>query len=215
MGKNIPDMKKMTVEEFAGILASSEPIPGGGGVSALVAALGAALGSMVCSLTTGKKKYEKTQPELDLIIPRLEEYRIKLLDGMKADAEVFLPLAEAYSLLKDTEEESRHRDEVLEKLLLEAAKTPLILMDDIIRVMDLLEKLSRIGSRLAVSDVGVGISLCKAAVDSAALNVYINTKMMKDRKKAAQLNMEADELKEESSAICRWVMSEVISAVRY
>lgn len=215
MGKNIPDMKKMTVEEFAGILASSEPIPGGGGVSALVAALGAALGSMVCSLTTGKKKYEKTQPELDLIIPRLEEYRIKLLDGMKADAEVFLPLAEAYSLPKDTEEESRHRDEVLEKLLLEAAKTPLILMDDIIRVMDLLEKLSRIGSRLAVSDVGVGISLCKAAVDSAALNVYINTKMMKDRKKAAQLNMEADELKEESSAICRWVMSEVISAVRY
>lgn len=215
MGKNIPDMKKMTVEEFAGILASSEPIPGGGGVSALVAALGAALGSMVCSLTTGKKKYEKTQPELDLIIPRLEEYRIKLLDGMKADAEVFLPLAEAYSLPKDTEEESRHRDEVLEKLLLEAAKTPLILMDDIIRVMDLLEKLSRIGSRLAVSDVGVGISLCKAAVDSAALNVYINTKMMKDRKKAAQLNIEADELKEESSAICRWVMSEVISAVRY
>lgn len=215
MGKNIPDMKKMTVEEFAGILASSEPIPGGGGVSALVAALGAALGSMVCSLTTGKKKYEKTQPELDLIIPRLEEYRIKLLDGMKADAEVFLPLAEAYSLPKATEEESRHRDEVLEKLLLEAAKTPLILMDDIIRVMDLLEKLSRIGSRLAVSDVGVGISLCKAAVDSAALNVFINTKMMKDRKKAAQLNIEADELKEESSAICRWVMSEVISAVRY
>lgn len=215
MGKNIPDMKKMTVEEFAGILASSEPIPGGGGVSALVAALGAALGSMVCSLTTGKKKYEKTQPELDLIIPRLEEYRIKLLDGMKADAEVFLPLSEAYSLPKATEEESRHRDEVLEKLLLEAAKTPLILMDDIIRVMDLLEKLSRIGSRLAVSDVGVGISLCKAAVDSAALNVYINTKMMKDRKKAAQLNMEADELKEESSAICRLVMSEVISAVRY
>ena len=215
MEKNIPDMNKMTVEEFAGILASSEPIPGGGGVSALVAALGAALGSMVCSLTTGKKKYEKTQPELDLIIPRLEEYRIKLLDGMRADAEVFLPLAEAYSLPKDTEEESRHRDEVLEKLLLEAAKTPLILMDDIIRVMDLLEKLSRIGSRLAVSDVGVGISLCKAAVDSAALNVYINTKMMKDRKKAAQLNMEADELKEESSAICRWVMSEVISAVRY
>ena len=215
MGKNIPDMNKMTVEEFAGILASSEPIPGGGGVSALVAALGAALGSMVCSLTTGKKKYEKTQPELDLIIPRLEEYRIKLLDGMRADAEVFLPLAEAYSLPKDTEEESRHRDEVLEKLLLEAAKTPLILMDDIIRVMDLLEKLSRIGSRLAVSDVGVGISLCKAAVDSAALNVYINTKMMKDRKKAAQLNIEADELKEESSAICRWVMSEVISAVRY
>ena len=215
MEKNIPDMNKMTVEEFAGILASSEPIPGGGGVSALVAALGAALGSMVCSLTTGKKKYEKTQPELDLIIPRLEEYRIKLLDGMKADAEVFLPLSEAYSLPKATEEESRHRDEVLEKLLLEAAKTPLILMDDIIRVMDLLEKLSRIGSRLAVSDVGVGISLCKAAVDSAALNVYINTKMMKDRKKAAQLNMEADELKEESSAICRWVMSEVISAVRY
>ena len=215
MEKNIPDMNKMTVEEFAGILASSEPIPGGGGVSALVAALGAALGSMVCSLTTGKKKYEKTQPELDLIIPRLEEYRIKLLDGMRADAEVFLPLAEAYSLPKDTEEESRHRDEVLEKLLLEAAKTPLILMDDIIRVMDLLEKLSRIGSRLAVSDVGVGISLCKAAVDSAALNVYINTKMMKDRKKAAQLNIEADELKEESSAICRWVMSEVISAVRY
>ncbi len=215
MEKNIPDMNKMTVEEFAGILASSEPIPGGGGVSALVAALGAALGSMVCSLTTGKKKYEKTQPELDLIIPRLEEYRIKLLDGMKADAEVFLPLAEAYSLPKDTEEEGRHRDEVLEKLLLEAAKTPLILMDDIIMVMDLLEKLSHIGSRLAVSDVGVGISLCKAAVDSAALNVYINTKMMKDRKKAAQLNMEADELKEESSAICRWVMSEVISAVRY
>lgn len=215
MGKEIPDLKKMTIDEFNDALASSEPIPGGGGVSAMVAALGAALGSMVCSLTTGKKKYEKTQPELDLIIPRLEKYRKELLEDMNEDARVFLPLAEAYSLPKDTEEEIRHRDEVLEDLLLAAAKAPLKLMDDIIKVMDLLERLSHIGSRLAVSDVGVGISLCKAAVDSAALNVFINTKMMKDSKRAAQLNVEADELKEESAAICRWVMSEVISSVRY
>ncbi len=214
MGKEIPDLKKMTIDEFNDALASSEPIPGGGGVSAMVAALGAALGSMVCSLTTGKKKYEKTQPELDRIIPKLDEYRNKLLEGMNEDAEVFLPLAEAYSLPQDTEEEKQRRDEVLEELLENAAKAPLRLMDEIIKVMVLLDRLSYIGSKLAISDVGVGISLCKAAVDSAALNVFINTKMMKNVQKASQLNKRADELIEESSDISGSVMSEVVSQIR-
>lgn len=211
---DIEKMEELSLKDFAAALGSGEPVPGGGGVSALVAALGAALGSMVCALTTGKKKYKDTQAELDIIIPKLDSYRISLLEDIKEDAKVFLPLAEAYSLPQDTPEEKSHRDEVLEQLLENAAKAPLMLMDKIIKVMGLLERLSHIGSRLAVSDVGVGVSLCKAAVDSAALNVYINTKMMKNNKRAARLNVEADELKEESAAICRWVMSEVISEVR-
>ena len=203
-------IKNLSLENFSTALAGSDPVPGGGGVSAYAAALGAALGSMVCVLTTGKKKYADTQEELDEIIPKLEKLRKRFLDGIREDAESFLPLAKAYSMPEDTPEEKVRKTEAMEELLLKAAETPLSLMCDISETLVLLERLAEIGSRLAISDVGVGAAMCRAAVESASLNVYINTKYMKDEKKAAELNDEANELVSTAQVLSE----DIIKAVR-
>lgn len=191
---DVENLDKLSLSDFAERLAGKDPVPGGGGVSAYAAALGAALGSMVCALTTGKKKYASTQDELEKIIEKLEKYRERFLHGIKEDAKSFLPLAKAYSLPEETDEERSHKVKVMEELLLEAARTPLSLMCDISETLVLLERLSEIGSRLALSDVGVGAAMCRAAMESASLNVFINTKYMKNRTKAEELNEEANEL---------------------
>jgi len=206
-------LKNTALEEFADALAGSDPVPGGGGVSAYAAALGAALGSMVCSLTTGKKKYAETQGELDEIIPKLEAYRRRFIDGIKEDADSFLPLAKAYSLPEATPEEKAHKEEVMEELLLKAAETPLSLMCDISECLVLLERLAEIGSRLAMSDVGVGAAMCRAAMDSASLNVFINTKYMKNREKAASLNDEATELVSGAQVLSEDILKQVRGAL--
>ena len=206
-------LKTTSLEDFADALAGPDPVPGGGGVSSYVAALGAALGSMVCALTTGKKKYAETQGELDEIIPKLEAYRRRFVDGIKEDAESFLPLAKAYSLPEATPEEKAHKEEVMEELLLKAAETPLSLMCDISECLVLLERLAEIGSRLAMSDVGVGAAMCRAAMDSASLNVFINTKYMKNREKAASLNDEATELVSGAQVLSEDILKQVRGAL--
>lgn len=206
-------LKTTSLEDFADALAGSDPVPGGGGVSAYAAALGAALGSMVCALTTGKKKYAETQGELDGIIPKLEAFRKRFIDGIKEDAESFLPLAKAYSLPEATPEEKAHKEEVMEELLLKAAETPLSLMCDISECLVLLERLAEIGSRLAISDVGVGAAMCRAAMESASLNVFINTKYMKNREKAASLNDEATELVSGAQVLSEDILKQVRGAL--
>lgn len=198
MGK---DWKEMTLVEFSDKLASSSPTPGGGGASAYVAALGVALGCMVAELTTGKEKYAETQGELEEIMERLKENREKMLNGIEEDAKGFLPLAEAFALPRETQAEIQHRQMMIEACLLDAAKSPINLMHCIVPIVFDLERLTEIGSVLAVSDAGSGIIFCKAAADAAILNVYINTKLMSDKMKAMALNQEAKALQNEITAI--------------
>lgn len=206
---DIENAENISLKEFAEALAGSDPVPGGGGVSAYAAALGAALGSMVCALTSGKRKYADTQEELEGIMEQLKRHRTKLLAGIKEDADSFLPLAKAYSLPETTPEEKKEKESIMEGLLLTAAETPLSLMRKIFDVLELLERLTAIGSRLAISDVGVGASMCRAAMESASLNVFINTKFMKDREKAVLLNDEAKELVSSACVQAEDIMADV------
>jgi len=186
--------------EFLEILSSSSPVPGGGGASAFVGAIGTALGSMVGNLTLGKKKYENVQEDIKAILKKAEKLRNDLVSLVDKDAEVFEPLSKAYGLPKETEEEKRIRDEVMEKALKAAAGVPLEIMEKCIDAIALHEELADKGTRIAVSDVGVGVLFCKSALLGASLNVYINTKYMKDRQYAQQLNEKARKLIEEGTA---------------
>ena len=58
------DFSTSTCTEFVEVLSSKAPVPGGGGASALVGAVGTALGNMVGSLTVGKKKYADVEDEM-------------------------------------------------------------------------------------------------------------------------------------------------------
>ncbi len=207
-------MAEQTIQEFINALSSKEPVPGGGGASALAAAVGMALGSMVANLTAGKKKYAEYQAQIEDILQKAEALTKELLAGMDKDAKAFEPLAKAYGLPKDTEEQIAQRTKVMEKALLDASLAPLSLMEQILKAMELTGRLAQIGSKLAISDAGVSIQMLSAALNGASLNVFINTKLMKDREKAEELNTRTDEILRKGEAITRETFETVVGKIR-
>jgi formiminotetrahydrofolate cyclodeaminase len=186
-----------TCKEFVDILASKEPVPGGGGASALVGALGMALGSMVGNLTLGKKRYMDVQEDIKAILEKAETLQDELIILVKKDAEAFEPLSKAYGLPRNTIDEKRKRDEVMEEALKIACSTPMEIMEKSLEAILLHEELAVKGTKIAISDVGVGVLFCKSALMGASLNVFINTKMMKDRGYADNINKKAEKMLEE------------------
>ena len=182
--------------DFLEMLSSKAPVPGGGSASAFVGALGTSLAGMVANLTKGKKKYAEYEKDVISIIKKVEKLIEKLALLMEKDIEVFEPLSKAYSLPKDTPEEQKRKDEIMEVCLKNAAAVPLEIMETVTKAIDFHEELLIKGSRLAISDVGVGIVFCKAAIQGASLNIFINTKYMRDREHAKKLNDRANEILE-------------------
>jgi formiminotetrahydrofolate cyclodeaminase len=207
-------MAEQNMNEFIEVLSSKAAVPGGGGACAYVAAAGMALGSMVANLTTGKKKYAQYQEEIDEILIKAETLSKELVSYMDKDAESFEPLSRAYGLPKDTLQQAEEKERILEQALNAASLTPIELMEKIIEAMKILDRLSIIGSRLAVSDVGAGIQLCEAALNGASLNVFINTKMMKDRARADELDTRTDELLIEGNELADKIYDTVVEAIR-
>ena len=208
------DFTQNSCREFVTVLASNAPVPGGGGAAALVGAIGTALGNMVGSLTVGKKKYADVEEEIIALKAKCDALQTELLDQVPADAEVFEPLSKAYGLPKNTPEEQAARDEVLERCLVAASETPLELMGQILEAMKLLDRLSVIGSNLAISDVGVGIQMAKAALNGASLNVFINTKLMKNMVVAEDMNMRADQMLIKGNELADSVFETVMDKIR-
>ena len=180
--------------DFLEQLSSSAPIPGGGGASAAVGAFASALGLMVTNLTVGKKKYADVEEEILEIREKLEQKKQDLVRMVDEDAEAFEPLAKAYRMPKETEEEQAEKEKVMEAALKNAAEAPLCIMKTIVDTMEMIRVLGEKGSRLAVSDAGVAILFAQAALEGASLNIFINTKMMKDQEEAERLNYLADQL---------------------
>lgn len=189
-----------TIPDFVRVLASKSPVPGGGGASALVGAVGTALGNMVGSLTAGKKKYVAVEADINRLQKeayRLQDEFIRLIDK---DAEDFEPLSRAYGLPANTDEEKAEKSRVMEKCLRDACATPFEIMKKCAQSVALCEEFAEKGSTLALSDAGVGVIFCKAALCGASLNVYINTKAMSDRAYAEKINKETDALLAEYEA---------------
>jgi len=178
------DMTTRSCREFVTVLASNEPAPGGGGASALVAALGTALGNMVGSLTVGKKKYADVEEEIIALKAKCDALQNELLDQVPADAEGFVPLAKAYGIPKD----DPTRAETLEKATIIACQVPMHIMELCCKSLDAIKVFADKGSRLAVSDAGCGAVIVKSALQAASLNVFINTKTLANRAVAEEMN---------------------------
>ncbi|MCR5215424.1 MAG: cyclodeaminase/cyclohydrolase family protein [Lachnospiraceae bacterium] len=181
-------------KDFVDILSTKAPVPGGGGASALVGALGTALGNMVGSLTVGKKKYAAVEEEIIALQKKATQLQNQFLHLVEEDARVFEPLSKAYALPKETEEEKAEKDRVMAIVLKDACEVPMQIMEKCCEAIDLIEEFAAKGSVIALSDAGVGASFAKAALYGASLNVYINTKSMKDRDLAQGFNARADEM---------------------
>ena len=182
------DMTMESCRKFVEVLASDAPAPGGGGAAALVGAIGTALGNMVGSLTLGKKKYADVQDEIIALKAKCDALQTELLNQVEMDEINFLPLAKAYGIPKD----DPNRDAVMEEATLIACSTPIKIMELCCEAIDCIKVFADKGSRLAVSDAGCGAVVCKAALQAASLNVFINTKTLKNRDKAEDLNRHAN-----------------------
>lgn len=178
------DFAQASCTEFVSVLASSAPVPGGGGAAALVGAVGTALGNMVGSLTVGKKKYAAVEEEIRALQARCDALQQELLAQIAADAEGFAPLARAYGIPKDDPD----RERILEEATVTACRVPVHIMELCCQALDAIAVFAEKGSRLAVSDAGCAAVCVKAALQAASLNVFINTKTLKDRATAEELN---------------------------
>ena len=199
----------MEMEKFLTDLAGKEPVPGGGGVAALVGALAAALGSMVGNLTTGKKKYAAYQQDMERILNDLQPYLWQVYEYIEKDAQAFVPLAEAYRIPR----EQPGREDIIEQALLRAAETPLELTRKLYGLIPVLEELEEKGSRLAISDVAVAASCLRAALESAVMNIYINTGSLKDREVAKRFNEEAKALVKDGGMRCHNIYKRIMESL--
>ena len=198
-------MLNKTVTEFTEVLASKAAVPGGGGASALVGALGIALGNMVGELTVGKKKYAAVEEDIKALMVKAQELRVKLLDCIAKDAVAFEPLSRAYGIPKD----DPTRDEIMEKCLHDAAAVPLEIFDLVCEAIEIERDFAQMGSKLVISDAATGVSFCRAALHGAAVNVKVNTRLMKDRAYADAIDRHVDEAMAKYTALADAVFHSV------
>ncbi len=165
---------------FLDRLASRSPEPGGGSVSALVGALGAALVSMVGNLTLGKEKYAQVQGQIEELLKASELLRSELQDLIQKDTQVYAELSAAFKMPRDTEEEKAKREKKVQEALLIATEVPFQVAEKCLEVARLSQTAAEIGNVGAVSDAGVAVLLAESAAQSAALNVKININSIKD-----------------------------------
>ncbi len=191
------DFTQNTCRDFVTVLASSAPVPGGGGAAALAGAIGTALGNMVGSLTVGKKRYADVESEIIALKAKCDALQRELLDQVAEDAKGFEPLAKAYGIPKDDPD----RERVLETATVNACKAPMRIMELCCEAIEAVAVFAEKGSRIAVSDAGCGAVILKAALQSASLNVFINTRSLKDRETADGLNARANAMLEQYCAM--------------
>jgi len=202
---------ELSCRKFVDETFSKAPVPGGGGVAALVAALGAALGGMVCNLTTGKKKYAQYEEDIQRIMKEAEALKTSLMDMIDQDAKNFLPLSQAYGLPTSTDEEKKHKEEVMQKALKVAIQVPVEIVKVCYQAIKLQEELADKGSMLAISDVGCGVLCLKGAMMSGWLNVVINLKSITDEAYVADLKADLLPKLDEGQKICDEVYEKVLN----
>jgi formiminotetrahydrofolate cyclodeaminase len=201
---------EMPINKFVESLGAKEPTPGGGGAAALAGALGAALCSMVGNYTTGKKAYAAYEEDVIHMIDASEESAERLLELVQADADEFSKISAAFALPKD----DPNRHEAIQEATLAALEPPLEMMREIAKVIGLLEEMCDKGSRMLVSDVGCGASIAQGALVAASLNVYVNTKGLDDREKAAEIEAEVASMIDSCVPRCDLLVREVLGRIR-
>lgn len=183
-------LMKESCADFSKLLGSRVTMPGGGAASALVGALGAALCEMAANFTVGNKRYADAEDEMKDIVKRAEKLRVRLLELADEDAKAFPELSAAWKLPKDYP----NRKAIYEAAAVKACKAPLEMVKCCCEAMDMLEIVMEKGNIMLISDVGCGVLLCEAAMNAAAMNIYINTSGLRDNKEAIDIESEIDTL---------------------
>lgn len=200
---------EMSVERFLDELAGGSATPGGGSAAAIMGAMGAALVSMVCNLTIGKKGYENVEGEMRTLLEESEALRVRLAGMVAEDVAAFDSLMAAYRMPKASDDEKSVRSAAIQRGLRLATEAPLDCARACAEAVRLTERAVEHGNLNAISDVGVGVIAAFAALRSAALNVQINVPQIKDRAFVETALKELDELVAECGPLSQRVHDRV------
>lgn len=206
-------LAEQDIQSFCTALISKSPVPGGGGASALAGALAACLGGMAVLLTRGKKKFIPVDEMLKAQLESLEESRQTLLHCMDEDAAAFEPLSKAYGMPAETEQQKEKKQAVLETCLCRAAQPPMKILQTGAEVAASLQALSGHISKLVISDLGCAAAMARACMQCAAMNVWVNAQLMKDKAKAEALYAESRDILERGTAQCQTLIQKVGEAL--
>jgi len=189
------------LDRFLDELASAAPTPGGGSAAAIMGAMGAALTSMVCNLTLGKKGYEAVEAPMREALQQAEALRARLTAMVADDVQAFDTLMAAYRLPKGDERDQRARAEAIQAGLKRATDVPLECAQACFDVIEVTRRIAAIGNKAVISDAGVATLAAHAALRSAALNVDINAPSIKDAEFVRSRRERLDQLLQRGAAI--------------
>lgn len=181
-----------TLRQYFDDLSSNAPTPGGGNVSALCGALSASLGTMVCNLTIGKKKYADVENEMKELKPKLEQCQKNFFELAQKDNEAFNKVIDAFKLPKETDANKEFRTQKIEEATIEAAEVPSDVMKNCYDILPLLKIVTEKGNKNSLSDAGVAIALTRTAVQGAYLNVLINCSSLNNQTIADEIRKRAE-----------------------
>ncbi|MDR4504256.1 MAG: cyclodeaminase/cyclohydrolase family protein [Candidatus Scalindua sp.] len=188
----------LTMKEFLKKITAGSPVPGGGSVAALSAALAASLAEMVANLTLGKKGYEAVEEDMQILSQEAIRLREKLVSAVDNDSNAYGTVISAMQLPRGTEREKRHREKMIQNGLKQATVIPMNVAGDAVRVMELAGEAVEKGNRNTISDGTVGIIMAKAAVLSALCNVRINLPFIHDKTFVDKISREVKELEKKT-----------------
>ena len=191
-------LQNLTINEFLEKTYGSDPVPGGGSVSALCGSLAAALGQMVTALSIGRKKYADVEEDMLRLAPEMEEARNKFVSFIDEDAAAYQTVFNAFKLPKDTDEEKALRKEAIQKATLAAALVPLEVARTAVGIMDSIQEIAVKGNRNAITDCCVAMMCARTAAFGAILNVRINLSSLDDKEIVSQLENECMALHDEA-----------------
>ena len=191
-------LQNLTINEFLEKTYGSDPVPGGGSVSALCGSLAAALGQMVTALSIGRKKYAEVEEDMLRLAPEMEEARNKFVSFIDEDAAAYQTVFNAFKLPKETDEEKTLRKEAIQKATLAAALVPLEVARTAVGIMDSIQEIAVKGNRNAITDCCVAMMCARTAAFGAILNVRINLSSLDDREIVSQLENECMALHDEA-----------------
>ena len=198
-----------TIGEYLDRLASDEPVPGGGSVAALVGALAAALGSMVCNFTVGREKFAEQEEEVRGILAELEQRRGRLAELVQADMDAYQELRKAYRRPKL----DPGRGAAIQEALRASAGVPMKVLEEVAGVARLLPPLVTKGNPNLVSDVGVAAVLAEAAARAAEVNIEINLAFLADEEFVRETRQKACALLGEVSSLALRVAGATLTRI--
>lgn len=207
-------LRDHTIQEFCAVTAGSDPVPGGGSVSALIGALSASLTQMVANLTVGRKKYAEVDEEMREVAKKVQDIRHELIQAIDKDSEAYNEVSRAFKMPKETEWEKETRSAIIQEATKKAAAVPMEIAKTAFDLVPLIDQVVKKGNQNAITDGCIAMMSCRLAVLGACLNVRINLGSIKDEEFVKSYAADCDALEKQLDQLERGILDFTYEAIK-